>query len=157
MEDFKMKVTFSYPTRTLSGKQDETVFGAYRNNNICLARKFIYPEITEHNHSIGAVTRNVATVYHAISATYKQDLQSYAKKNGRENVPNNQLVPSSYAIFMKMMRAWAKSDPEHVDLATITLADIVALDAEVRTIKRAVAAGYLPHVSGYEALTAGIQ
>lgn len=152
-----MKVTFSYPTRTLSGKQDDTVFGSYRNDNLCLARKYVYPEITEHNHIVGSIVKNLAVVYSEASPDYVQDLKTYAKRNGKENVPNNQIVPQTYSLFIKMMYNWQKSDPTHVDLAAVTIADIVALDADVRTIARAVSAGFLPNVSVSADLTSEIQ
>ena len=152
-----MKVTFSYPTRTLSGKEDDTVFGAYRNNNLCLARKFVYPTITEQHHNLGSIAKNLALVYKAAANPYKADLKEYARRNGKKSYYRAKVIPSGYAIFVKMMQAWFESDPTHVDLLTVTAADIVALDAEIRTIARAVTAGFLPSVSVSEDLTAGIQ
>jgi len=76
-------------------------------------------------------------------------------------VPRNPLarhpVAGPFALFVKMMYAWQASDPTHIDLATVTIADIVALDAEVRTIARAVTAGFLPIIPLYADLTADIQ
>lgn len=152
-----MKVTFSYPTRTLSGKEDDTVFGAYRNNNLCLARKFVYPEITEQHHNLGSIAKNLALVYKAAAAPYKADLKAYSKRNGKKSYYKARWIPSGYAMFVKMMQAWAESDPTHVDLLTVTVADIVALDAEVRTISKAVDAGFLPNVKLSSDLSAGIQ
>jgi hypothetical protein len=152
-----MKVTFSYPTRTLSGKEDDTVFGAYRHNNLCLARKFVYPEIVAQHHKIGNIAKNLAIVYRNAAAPYKADFKAYAKTYGKRTDYVAKIPPNGYALFLKMMQAWFDSDPTHVDLSNVTIADIVALDADVRNISRAVDAGFLPTVKGYTAFVAGIQ
>jgi hypothetical protein len=66
-------------------------------------------------------------------------------------------MPSAYNFFMKLMYAWQESDPEHVDLSTVTIADIVAMDADVRTVARAIGAMYLRRVRPYADLTSDIQ
>jgi hypothetical protein len=157
MEDFKMKVKFTYPVRTLSGKEDDTVFGSYRHDNLCLAKKFVYPTLTANNHNVGLIAQNLASVYHNVSPTYLQDLEKYVERNGKENVPNTKIIPTDFSLFIKMMYAWFKSDPEHVDLTTVTIPDIIALDADVQTISSAVTAGFLPHIAVSDDLTSGIQ
>lgn len=156
-ETFKMKVIFKYAVQTYSGEIDKMVYGSYRKGELCLGRKFVYPTLNDHHHSFGAVGANLADLFANISPTYAQDMKLYTTLNGNQNERKDKVLPGPYALFVKMMRAWAKSDPEHVDLATITLADIIALDANVRTIKRAIAAKYLKKVKGGDALTAGIQ
>jgi hypothetical protein len=44
-----------------------------------------------------------------------------------------------------------------VDLATVTIGDIITLDADVRTIARAVDGGFLKSLSLYSDLSADIQ
>ena len=152
-----MKVKFKYGIQTYSGKIDEMVYGSFRNDNLCIGREFVYPTLTDNNHALGSSMKNLAGIFHHISPTYAADLKKYATRNGQENVAKDKLIPTCFSLFIKMLYAWQKSDPEHVDLTTVTIADIGSLDADVSTIKRAVEAGFLPHISVYTDLTAGIQ
>jgi hypothetical protein len=151
-----MKVTFKYGIRTYSGLADGMVYGSYRDDNLCIGRVYVYPTLTENNHTKGKILTNLASVYGAAAETYIADLKLYATRNGQENVPKTQCVPTSFSLFLKMMYGWYDSDPTHVDLETVTVADIVSGDAEVRTIARAVEAGFLPGISVWEDLNHNI-
>ena len=152
-----MKVKFKFGIETYSGTVDSMTYGSYRDDKLCIGREYVYPRITANNTLMGANMSNLASVYHNVSVGYLTDLKTYALRNGSENVPKTQLIPTAFSLFIKMMYAWYESDPETVDLATVTVADIVALDADVKTITRAVEAGFLPAVSVSDDLTASIQ
>ncbi len=147
-----MKVKFKYGIRTYSGTVDEMTYGSYRKGAICIGRKWVYPTLSEHSQTLGDILKNLGVLYRSCDEDYLADLKTYAVKNGKENVRYNQLVPTAYAIFMKLMFAWKKSDPEHVDLATISLGDIVMAEAPVLTIKDTVDYDLLARVSDYEDL-----
>jgi hypothetical protein len=151
-----MKVKFKFGIKTYSGLADEMVYGSYRNDNLCIGRIYVYPTLTQNNHDKGKAVTNLAAMFRDASVGYLGDLKLYAVRNGQENVPKDKLIPSAFALFMKMMYAWQKSDPTHVDLTTITIADIISADAEVRSIDRAVGIGFLPHISVYEDLNNNI-
>ena len=152
-----MKVKFKYGIKTYSGKVDEMVYGSFRHDNLCISREFVYPTLTEDNHLKGSMLKNLALVYHDADEDYVADLKTYSYRNGQSNVPKDKLVPTAFSMFLKMMYAWYETDPEHVDLTTVTVADIVTMDADVRTLARAVAAGFLPYITVYDDLTHGIQ
>ncbi len=152
-----MKVTFNYGFRTYSGKLDNMVYGSYRHGNLCLGRKFVYPVLTANNHEKGSIIKNLATVFHAASVGYIADLKTYCQRNGKENVAPDALIPSAFSMFLKLMWAWYESDPTHVDLEVVQISDIIALDADVRTLARAVNAGFLPYISTSADLTNDIQ
>jgi len=152
-----MKVKFKYGIRTFSGTIDEMVYGSYRKGCLCIGRGYVYPKITENNVQKGKIVRNLASVYHAASEFYIDDLKTYAERNGKENTPKNKLIPTAFALFLKMMYAWYESDPEHIDLTTVTVADIVAMEAPVKTIAGAVEAEFLPYIRVSADLTAEIQ
>jgi hypothetical protein len=152
-----MKVKFKYGIKTYSGTLDSLVYGSYRQGNLCLGRQYVYPTLNANNHDKGEILQNLAVVYHDASAGYTDDLKTYCLRNGQENVPADAVIPTAFAMFLKMMYAWYESDPAHVDLKTVTVADIVALDADVRTLSRAVEAGFLPYISVSDDLTADIQ
>jgi len=152
-----MKVKFKYGIQTYSGTIDEMVYGSYRDDKLCIGREYVYPILTDNNHAKGAVAKNLATVYHNASPDYVLDLKTYCIRNGQENVPKSKLIPTAFSMFLKMMYAWYDSDPEHVDLSTVTIGDIIALDADVKTLARAVEADFLPYISVSDDLTNPIQ
>jgi len=152
-----MKVLFKKNIRCYSGLNDELVYQAFRKGRVCIGRDYVYPKLTENNHMKGKIVRNLASVYHDASEFYIDDLKTYAERNGRENTPKNKLIPTAFALFLKMMYAWYESDPEHIDLTTVTVADIVAMEAPVKTIAGAVEAEFLPYIRVSADLTAEIQ
>jgi hypothetical protein len=110
----------------------------------------------EQHHKLGNIAKNLAIVYRNATALYKADFKAYAKEFGTRKSYRAKVLPCGYAMFVKMMQAWYESDPTHVDLSTVTIADITALDADVRSVARAVEAGFLPLVKGCTTLTANI-
>jgi len=151
-----MKVKFKYGIKTYSGTVNDMTYGSFRKGNVCIGRNYVYPKLTENNIQKGKIVRNLALVYHDASEFYIDDLKTYAERNGSQNTPKDKLIPTAFALFLKMMYNWYESDPEHIDLTTVTVADIVAMEAEVETIAGAVEAGFLPYISIYEDLTAEI-
>lgn len=151
-----MKVKFKYGIKCYTGTVDGMTYGAYKKGNLCIGRTYVYPTLTENNHNKGKIATNLAGVYNAAAETYIADLKLYALRNGQENVPKDRCVPTSFSLFMKMMYGWYDSDPTHVDLETVTVADIVSGDADVRNISRAVEAGFLPAISVWEDLNHNI-
>jgi len=147
-----MKVKFKYGIRTYSGTLDEMTYGSYRKHTVCLGRRYVVPTETEQNITMGEILKNLGSVYRDTSGEYQDDLKLYSSRNARQNVKYNQLPPTPYSIFVKMMFAWQESDPEHVDLATITVGDIVLADAPVISIASAVEADLLKRVTNYSEL-----
>ena len=152
-----MKVRFKYGIKTYSGLIDDMVYGSYRHHKLCIGREYVYPTLTPNNTHIGDCMKNLAIVFKSAVAGYKADFKTYSQRNGEENVPYNQLIPNGFSCFIKMMFAWQKSDPLHIDLTAVTAADIVTLDADVINVERAIDAGYLPHISNYDDLNTDIQ
>jgi hypothetical protein len=160
--EVKMKINFRGGVKTFSGYWDDYVYTSCLNRKICIGRDYTYPKLTDNNHAMGKILRNLASVYTKVSPAYMQDLKTYRKRYKEQfgysrNPFNRTPVPNSMALFVGMMYAWQESDPEHVDLATVTIADIVAMDADVRTIARAIEADYLRKVTVYTDLTSDIQ
>lgn len=151
-----MKVKFKYGIRTYSGTVDEMTYGSYRDGVVCIGRKYVSQNLTAQNVSMGEKMKNLGTLYRAASSSYKQNLKAYAVQNGRQNVKKDQLVPTAYAIFTKMMFAWEKDSDGAVNLAGVTLEDIQSGNAAVESVATAVEAGYLAPVFGYETLNADI-
>jgi len=150
-----MKVRFKYGIRTYSGTLDEMVYGSYRKHRLCIGRVYVIPVLTEQNALLGAIGKNLAKIYGEADGGYVQDLGVYARRN-EANTPYSQLVPTRYAIFIKMMFAWQESDPEFVDLSAVTIEDIVTHEAPVISVKDAIDAGLLRKVVRYDELDSEI-
>lgn len=156
-----MKIKFRWGIKTFSGYGDDMVYESCLNSKVCIGRDYTYPKITENNHQVGAVGKNLGIVFNNVNPAYAQDLKTYRERYRQLGIPRNPFkrkpVAGPYSLFIKMMYNWLDSDPEHVNLTAVTIADIVALDADVCTIKRAIDAGFLPMVPVYDDLTAAIQ
>ena len=147
-----MKVVFKYGIATYSGLIDEMVYGSYRDDKLCIGRDYVYPRLTANNALVGSVGKNLAELWSNASAEYKADLKTYAQRNGMENVPKTQLPPTNYALWIKLMYAWADENPS-VDLKTLTAEDFGITGSAVSTVKNAIDNGYLDKVSMYDDLT----
>lgn len=152
-----MKVGFENGVAYYSGKYDEVVYQGWFKGKLCFVRKYAYPELVKVHEDMKAIGQNLSLLYDTADALYITDLKAYAKKNSMQNrSPIKKLMhkmPSSKALFVRCMWEWFKSDPIHVDLKTVTLADIMTLESPVQTVAKCVNAKYLDRVSGYESYT----
>ncbi len=147
-----MKVVFKYGIATYSGLIDEMVYGSYRDGKLCIGREYVYPRLTANNTLLGSVGSNLAMLWGEASSAYKTDLKTYSQRNGTENIPKTQLPPTNYALWIKLMYAWADENPS-VDLKTLTAEDFGITGSAVSTVKNAIDNGYLDKVSMYDDLT----
>ncbi|MDD4309859.1 MAG: hypothetical protein PHO32_05720 [Candidatus Cloacimonetes bacterium] len=156
-----MKVEFENGVSTYSGKYKEVVYQSWLSNQLCLVRKYAYPTLGEVHQNMSEISQNLNSIYLAANPLYLADFKTYAAKNARENVPRvKQLLhpmPTSKSLFIRCMWEWHLSDPGHIDLKTVTIADIITLDSTLRRVVGCVEAGYLKKVSGYNALNNNIQ
>ncbi len=148
-----MKVKFKYGIATYSGTIDEMVYGSYNDDKLCIGREYVYPRLTEQNTAVGSVGKNLALVWAEASAGWKEDLKTYAQRNKTENVPKTELAPGTYALYIKLMYAWQESDPDHVDLASVTSGDVDTLGTKIQTVKACVDNEMLPHIADADDLT----
>jgi len=149
-----MKIRYKFGISLMSGTLDDLVHMPCHSGFGSFGRKWVYPTITDNNHAMGAILKNLALVWSEVNPDYHSDLVKYALRYfAAYNDPLDfDITKSSFALFVKMMYAWADSDPEHVDLSAVTIADIVALDADVQVICDAIVAGFLPVVDVYDDL-----
>lgn len=155
-----MKVAHTQLVAFCSGKSDGTVLCAAPSKTFSLARRYVYPTITTANHTKGTEMSNLAVMYGNVHGGFLQDLKDYARRYYSENLNQPDLKipsPNPFAHFLKMCFAWYESDIEHVNLSTCTVADAVALNADIQQIKMAIDAGFLPPVQNYSEFTQPIQ
>ena len=152
-----MKVKFKFGIKTFSGTAEEMTYGSYAKNTLCLGRQYVKPMLTANNAHMGAIGKNLASVFRAANAAYVNDFKTYATRYSKQHFAWGKKSPTAFTLFVRMMWAWAATDPTHIDLTAITVADIVTRDADVRTVKRAIDASYLLVVNPYNDLTSDIQ
>lgn len=150
-----MKVKLKYNMSSYSGTLNDMTYGSYRNGAVCIGRRYVIPTGTPQLDSLTSVSKNLAKLYKTLSLGYKEDLGTYAKLNGYENTAFNQLAPNRYAIYLKMMYAWAAMDA-NVDLSGTSIEDMQASDSPVATISDAIDNGLLRNVSRGFTLVSGV-
>jgi hypothetical protein len=144
-----MKMKHTFAVGYLSGKMDQSVYYPAPGENFSVVRKLVYPTLTANNHNKGAIMKNLRLLWLDCDPGYVADGVLYASRYYSENksLPNLQIpVNNSFGNFVRMLWAWYKEDPLHIDLLTVTVADIVTMDADIRTWSRAIGAGYLPGI-----------
>ena len=150
-----MKTKFKYGIATYSGTIDEITFGSYRDDTVCIARKYVIPRLTSNNTLMGTTLKNLAAVWSDVSVGYKDELKIYAAKNVA-NIPRGKLPPTAFSIWVKMMFLFHELDEGHIDLSTITYTDLLTVGDDILSIAAAVENGYLANVPGADALTSNM-
>jgi len=152
-----MKVKFRFGIRTYSGTADDMTYGSYKKGKVCIGREYVKPKYTGQNQLMGAIVKNLASVYHSTSVEYNTDLKTYVERARSYYMRTPKLQATAFSVFVQMLFAWYDTDPEHIDLSTVTVDDIVTKDADVRTLKRAIEAGFIPLIPVYDDLTSDIE
>jgi hypothetical protein len=158
-DGFMPKWKHSQPYLFVSGQIDDSVFYAAPGQLFSISRGYKYPTLTANNHIKGAEMKNLRDVYNAADPLYRDDLKTYASRYRSEHLQDpNMYIPfnNGFAAWIMMCYAWKKSDPTHVDLATLVIQDIVALNADIQKINDAVEAGFLPNIAIHDDLSSSI-
>jgi len=117
-----------------------------------LVRQYTRPKISAQNRRMGRIARQLSAL--ELSAAYKNDLRLYVDIHNAHLEKHETVLMNWNNAFYKLMWKLAADSPGYIDLETLTRAQIEANDLPCRTVKRAVEAGLLPPVNGYELLTA---
>ena len=142
-----MKVKLEVRPNGLSGKIGDLVYCYDRRTGSIIARHYVYPNITEHNRKVGSTCANLYSIQP--STGFKENLYFYLDRYNGLKENRNSSARSWSNLYLKMMYALAKSDPS-VDLRSITREEIYSRDLPCISLKRAIAAGLLPQVHGWE-------
>lgn len=153
------KVWYKFGIGAISGTLADGVHMPAKSLLVGYMRRWVMPTLTTNNALLGSISKNLASIWGNASADYRTDFGLYADRyavqyDGEQQFNVNY---SPYAWFVQMMYAWRDSDPLHIDLTTVTVADIVLMDADVRTVERAIDAGYIRTIDTYDDLTNDIQ
>lgn len=146
-----MKVKFDYGIASMSGTLNKGVFYMSKLRNFGIMRVWVKPTETAQNALLGSIAKNLAILYHGAAPGYLQNLRDYAAAYYSTQPSGDLMDPArgAFAIYMKLMWAWQASDPEHVELTSITSEDIETIGINVLTIKSSVENNYIPSVPNF--------
>jgi len=98
-----MIVTFRDHIKTLSGKSPDgtVVYHSYRNNTVCVMKKYVKPRITDHNRECGQRMKRVALLYKEVSQEFKESLRLYASLYNKQLLPEKKALLHAYNVFLK--------------------------------------------------------
>ncbi|MFA5458621.1 MAG: hypothetical protein WC261_13445 [Synergistaceae bacterium] len=148
------KIKYASFVTGLSGKSGSNVFYRSSSSGFGYMRNHVTPIYTDTNEQRGKEFQNLGVQYRKILGSGKDNLSEYARKYS--NLPANSgdiavRANNGMAVFIKMCwRIKKTSEPEAVNLSSLTLSDITTI-YNIDTVAAAVDAGYLPAVPGYEA------
>ncbi|HNX00527.1 MAG TPA: hypothetical protein PLE74_07710 [Candidatus Cloacimonadota bacterium] len=142
-----MKAKFRHAVKAFHGKfkSEGLVYCRYNDGALYITRK--YPSFTAsgQNHKIGNAGRNLGQLFQNVAIEYKHDLKTYATLMSSYTDLSVKLPANSYAYFVKMMYALKRKIPD-INLATLTLDDILNNEYPIRTVAEAMEAGLLTNI-----------
>jgi len=153
-----MRAYFKNMIQAYNGKCDGLVYYFNPRLNRILVRPHVKPRATEQTRKFAAIATNLKAL--APSEGFKTDMKVYVDLYNRKLSRHATPVQNWYNAYTKMMYAlesgdWKDESGEQivVDLSTITRAFIYDNELPCISVKRAVEAGILASVNGYELLT----
>jgi hypothetical protein len=144
-----MKVYFKNMLKAYRGACDGLIYYYNPRLNRLLVRTYAKPRKTENNRLFGRVARNLRELNP--SDAFIRDMTIYADIHLRRAKEGEPVYNNWYMAYTRMMYNLPKHDP-YVQLETLTRNQIETNDLPCRSVKRAVEAGLLESVPGYELL-----
>jgi hypothetical protein len=142
-----MKVHLKHNFAGYSGTIDSAVYYYHPRLKLLLMRDYVKPEETAVNRRVRTVMENLRLIHP--SEAYKSNFRNYLLAYNAMKEHQSKLMLSWNNIYMKLLYAMEKTIPA-VDLTTLSREQIYAEDLPCISLKRAVEAGLLPAVAGYE-------
>lgn len=147
------KVRFNPTIEGIAGRIGKMVYFKVRHSFFGYIREYAYPKLTPQNTKIGKSAHNISMLWKEASQGYKDEMQEYARAYYALGWEGNKLetrANNGFAIFMKAMYAWAKTEDPVIDLMTVTLEDIETLGGKVSSVASCVGYGFLPAIEDWE-------
>jgi hypothetical protein len=142
-----MKVHYKKALCGYSGTSDEAVYYYHPQLKLSLMREYVCPKASSSTLRTKAVMANLKLI--EPSDGYKQNFKDYLIKYNNMKEHQDKLMLTWNNLYIKLLYAMEKAISE-VDLTTLTREQIFAGDLPCQSVKRAVKAGLLPIVEGYE-------
>lgn len=148
-----MKTRFQCGLPALSGKAGDLTYCYDRRSGTVYARRYRTPQLGEHHHKMGRIAKNLFAL--KPSEAFKYDCRNYASLRAGTQSPRQPRIGNWSNCYLHLMYAMAKANPQ-IDLASLSRAQIYAQDLPCISIRRAVEAGLLEPVAGYERMESSI-
>ena len=148
-----MRVSYNGGMGVLSGKYKEIVYCYSRKYGHTYACRRIYPTLTGVNEAIGSKSANIWRLNP--SEAYKADSRKYVEAHDQMRKNYNDPLRAWSCLYIKLMYALERMYPG-VDLRTLTRQYIYDNDLPCISIQKAVQAGLLIPVKGWEDMTSEI-
>ena len=148
-----MKAIFKNMIQAYTGTCDSLVYYYNRRLNRVIVRPWVKPRPSESTRRFARVSSNLKALN--LSEAFRYDLRIYVDIFNSRTANADVILQNWYNAFTRMMWNLAKNNPE-IDLETITRSYIYDNELPCISVKRAVEAGLLAPVTGYELLTAEI-
>lgn len=145
-----MKVLFKYGIGAFSGTISDGVYSMTKNQTGSYMRKWVKPRLTSNNTLFGTIAKNLASVWADVSVGYKDDMSLYVDLwNTEHNDPNNPFSTrmTSFGCWVRMMHLFHDLDEGHIDLSSITYADLLTVGSDIMNIAAAIENGYMDNVT----------
>jgi len=117
-----MRVYLKKNITAYSGKdgEEDVIYTAHNEGNVCIAMNYTKPKESPQNLVFKSCAENAGTIWNQATADFKNDLKLYAKLLN-VNFPDK-IKASCYAIFVKMLHTYAKT--EGVLVSTLDISGI---------------------------------
>lgn len=145
-----MKATLKHMLLAYSGKCDGLVYYYNPRLDRVLVRTLPRAKITEYNLRLGRIAKNLKAL--GLSEGFRLDLINYTELY--RHVCRDSNCTSWYNLFNKLM--WAMQKQLGTDLESLTRDQITSQNLPCASVKKAVEAGLLPPVPGYERMDSQI-
>ena len=145
-----MRAYFKNMIQAYRGTCDGLVYYYNPRMKRVIVRPYVKPRETENTRRFGRIARNLKALN--LSPGFKSDLSVYVDIHNRRTANADVILTNWYIAFTRLMWNLANQSPETIDLETLSRAYIELHDLPCRSVKRAVDAGLLPPVNGYELL-----
>ncbi|MBW6514276.1 MAG: hypothetical protein K0B87_05915 [Candidatus Syntrophosphaera sp.] len=146
-----MRAYFKNMIQAYRGTCDGLVY--YYNPRLkrVIVRPWFKPRPCEATLRFGRIAKNLKAL--KPSEGMRSDLSVYVDIHNRRTANEDVILQNWYNAFTRMMWNLAKESPETIDLEFISRTYIELHDLPCRSVKRAVDAGLLAPLNGYELLT----
>ncbi len=141
----KVKTLLGYPQ--ISGQAGDLVYCINKRTGKTYARRYEYPTLGDNHHKMGGIAKNLFKIQP--SDGFKYDCRNYAYAYATLRNNRGAGIWTWSNCFLHLMYAMAKRMPD-IDLSTLTREEIYSRDLPCISIKRAVEAGLLDKVNGWE-------
>jgi hypothetical protein len=146
-----MRAYFKNMIQAYRGTCDGLIYYYNPRLDRVLVRPYVKPRPTEHSRRFGRIASNLRALQP--SPGFKGDLSVYVDVCNRRTANADVILQNWYNAYTRLMWNLQRSAPEYIDLETLSREQIYANDLPCLSVRRAVEAGLLAPVNGYELLT----